>query len=209
VANGRILVADDHPLIREGVQLAISARHLGTPVDIVGSIGEAEAKIAEHGSYRLLILDYDLPDSNGFGGFFKMQHLLGRTPIVILSAHDSKQMVSTAEAVGAAGFLSKRQPLEATIAGISAILGGARVFPETSGPDEKLDQLRKRLETLSGAQRRVLLALASGQLNKQIAADLGVTEATIKAHLSAIFRKLGATNRTQAILMMRPLIEPS
>jgi DNA-binding NarL/FixJ family response regulator len=69
--------------------------------------------------------------------------------------------------------------------------------------------LRKRLDSLSGAQRRVLLALAGGDLNKQIAADLGVSEATIKAHLSAIFRKLGVTNRTQAILMMRPLLQPS
>jgi len=69
--------------------------------------------------------------------------------------------------------------------------------------------LRKRLDSLSGAQRRVLLALASGDLNKQIAADLGVSEATIKANLSAVFRKLGVTNRTQAILMMRPLLQPT
>lgn len=206
---GRILIADDHPLIREGIQLSIRARHPGHAVDVAGNIAEAEALILRHGSYRLLLLDYELPDANGFGGFFRLQHMLGRTPIAILSAHDSEQMVSTAQAVGAAGFLSKRQPLENTIAGIEIILAGGRIFPPSPGPDEHIDMLRKRLDSLSGAQRRVLLALASGDLNKQIAADLGVSEATIKAHLSAIFRKLEVTNRTQAILLMRPILQPS
>jgi len=178
-------------------------------VDVAGSIAEAEALIQRNGAYKLLLLDYELPDSNGFGGFFRLQHLLGRTPIAIISAHDSEQMVSTAQAVGAAGFLSKRQPLENTIAGIEIILSGGRIFPPSPGPDASVDVLRRRLDSLSGAQRKVLLALAGGDLNKQIAADLGVSEATIKAHLSAIFRKLGVTNRTQAILMMRPLLQPS
>jgi DNA-binding NarL/FixJ family response regulator len=209
VAIGRILIADDHPLVQQGIQLAIGARHPGNAVDIAGTIAEAEALIEQHGRYRLLLLDYELPDANGFGGFFRLQHLLGRTPIAIISAHDSEQMVSTAQAVGAAGFLSKRQPLETIIAAIEMILNGGRIFPPSPGPDPQIDVLRKRMDSLSGAQRRVLLALASGDLNKQIAADLGVSEATIKAHLSAIFRKLGVTNRTQAILMMRPLLQPS
>lgn len=185
------------------------ARHPGYAVDVAGTIAEAEALIQRNTGYRLLILDYELPDSNGFAGFFKLQHLLGRSPIVILSAHDNEQMISTAQAVGAAGFLSKRQPLDATIAGIEIILGGGRIFPPSPGPDAQANGLRKRMDSLSPAQRRVLLALASGDLNKQIAADLGVSEATIKAHLSAIFRKLGVTNRTQAILMVRPLLNPS
>lgn len=206
--NGRILVADDHPLIQEGIQLSMGTRHPGLAVDSAGTIAEAEAMIQTHGSYRLLLLDYELPDANGFGGFFRMQHLLGRTPIAIISAHDGEQMVSTAQAVGAAGFLSKRQPLSATLASIEIILNGGRVFPPAVGPGVEVDQLRKKFDSLSGAQRRVLLALASGDLNKQIAADLGVSEATIKAHLSAIFRKLGVTNRTQAILAMRPLLKP-
>lgn len=209
MTTGRILIADDHPLIQEGVQLALRARHPGNLVDVAGTIAEAQQCIERHGHYRLLLLDYELPDSHGFSGFFQLQHLLGHTPIAILSAHDSAQMVSTAQAVGAAGFLSKRQPLDRTIAGIEMILNGGRIFPPSTGTDAQIDLLRKKLDSLSGAQRRVLLALASGDLNKRIAADLGVSEATIKAHLSAIFRKLSVTNRTQAILMMRPLIEPS
>ena len=195
--------------MQEGIQLAIGARHAGTAVDVAGTIAEAEALIAQNGQYRLLLLDYELPDANGFNGFFRLQHLLGRTPIAIVSSHDNEQMVATAQAVGASGFLSKRQPLETIIAAIEMILNGGRVFPPSPGPSAEADTLKKKLNSLSGAQRRVLLALASGDLNKQIAADLGVSEATIKAHLSAIFRKLGVTNRTQAILMMRPLLNPS
>jgi len=208
VTTGRILIADDHPLIQEGIQLALRARYPGLSVDVVSTIAEAKTAIERNGQYRLLLLDYDLPDASGFGGFFQLQHLLGRTPIAILSAHDSHQMVATAQAVGAAGFLSKRHPLETTVAAIEKILNGGSIFPASTGPGAEVDTLRKRLDSLSGAQRRVLLALASGDLNKQIAADLGVSEATIKAHLSAIFRKLGVTNRTQAILMMRPLLQP-
>lgn len=209
MTTGRILIADDHPLIQQGIQLAINARHPGCAVDVAGSIAAAEELIARNAVYRLLLLDYELPDANGFGGFFRLQHLLGRTPIAIISAHDTPQMISTAQAVGAAGFLSKRQPLETIVAAIEVILGGGRIFPPSPGPDAQIDVLRQRLNSLSGAQRRVLLALAKGDLNKQIAAELGVSEATIKAHLSAIFRKLEVNNRTQAILMMRPLLQPS
>ena len=203
---GRILIADDHPLINEGIQIALRVHQPGYVVDVAGSIADAEVMIQQHNDYRLLLLDYELPDSNGFNGFFKLQHLLGRVPIAIISAHDSKSVTTEARAVGASGFISKRQPLDVIVAGISTVLRGGTSFPpvDTSGEDEA-EQLRKRIESLSNAQRRVLMALANGDLNKQIAAELGVTEATIKAHLSAIFRKLGVTNRTQAILMVRPL----
>jgi len=187
----------------------VRARHPTIVVDVAGSIAEATDLIEMHRGYRLLLLDYELPDAKGFGGFFRLQHLLGRVPIAILSAHDSQQMVSAAKAVGAIGFLSKRHPLSETVAGIETILNGGRIFPDAPGPDETADTLRRKLDSLSGAQRRVLMALASGDLNKQIAAELGVSEATIKAHLSAIFRKLGVTNRTQAIVMMRPLTDPA
>ncbi|TZG27985.1 response regulator transcription factor [Sphingomonas montanisoli] len=202
---GRILIADDHPLINEGIQIALRVHQPGYVVDVAGSIADAEVLIQQHNDYRLLLLDYELPDSNGFNGFFKLQHLLGRVPIAIISAHDSKQILSAARAVGASGFISKRQPLDAIVAAISMVLRGGSFFPPVDDGADEAEQLRKRIDSLSNAQRRVLMALAHGDLNKQIAAELGVTEATIKAHLSAIFRKLGVTNRTQAILMVRPL----
>ena len=179
-------------------------------VDVAGSIAEAAALIEANSSYRLLLLDYELPDARGFGGFFRLQHLLGRVPIAILSAHDSQQ-----NRICRAGRGSGRLPVEKDSHSTRPSPASRSSWPEAASsrahpaPDDAANDLRKKLDSLSGAQRRVLMALATGDLNKQIAADLGVSEATIKAHLSAIFRKLGVTNRTQAILMMRPLTEPA
>jgi DNA-binding NarL/FixJ family response regulator len=208
VGAGRILIADDHPLMREGIRLALRAGHPDYEIDVAESIAEAKRMIEAHRDYGLLILDYELPDSNGMGGFLQLQQLLGDVPIAIVSAHEGHSISSAAQAAGAAGFLSKRQPLDVTVAAIGTILKGGSVYPADTGADDAMKMLRKRLDSLSPAQRRVLLALANGDLNKQIAGDLDVSEATIKAHLSAIFRKLGVNNRTQAILMMRPLTEP-
>jgi len=207
VAGDRILVADDHPLIHEGIQLAIRARYPGYHVDVAETIAQAEQLIARHRDYRLLLLDYMLPDSNGFSGFFRLQHALGKVPIAIISAHGNDQIVAASQALGAAGFLSKSRPLDEIASAIGQLLAGKLVFPPVQASTDDIVDARNRLDLLSGAQKRVLLALAKGELNKQIAGDLGVSEATVKAHLSAIFKKLGVTNRTQAILVIQPLLE--
>jgi DNA-binding NarL/FixJ family response regulator len=207
MARGRILIADDHPLIHEGLQLAIRARHPGYAVDAAETVAAAERLVNLHRDYVLLLLDYRLPDADGFSGFFRLQHQLGRVPIALISAEDSPRVIAAARALGAAGYLSKRRPLDETAASIGTLLAGGTVFPATDASAEDISSIRDRIDDLSTAQRRVLFALAKGDLNKRIAGDLGVTEATIKAHLSAIFRKLGVSNRTQAILAIRPLIE--
>jgi DNA-binding NarL/FixJ family response regulator len=203
VAARRLLVADDHPLISNGIQLAVHARIPNVTIDTATSIAGARALIAAHGRYDLVLLDFRLPDAHGFSGFFELQHDLGDRPIAIISASDDAAIIAAARAVGAAGFLSKAASLEGLVGAIATLLEGATVFPpDGSGA---LDDLRARLGTLSAAQRRVLAALVGGRLNKQIAGDLAVTEATVKAHLTAIFRKIGVQNRLQAILMMQPL----
>lgn len=205
--NGRVLIADDHPLIREGLQLAIRLRMPGCVVDTAPSIERAEQLVALHKNYQLLLLDYKLPDALGFSGFFRLQHVLGNTPIAIISALDDARLVTAARAVGAAGFLSKSQPLDELADSIGLLLAGKTVFTAAS-TDETIEDLKARLATLSSAQKRVLAALVRGDLNKQIAGDLDLSEATIKAHLTAIFRKLGVNNRLQAILAVKPLLDP-
>jgi DNA-binding NarL/FixJ family response regulator len=201
------LLADDHPLIREGLALAARVAMPELTIDSVGTIAEAEAMIARHRGYRLALLDLMLPDARGFSGFLRLQHALGDVPIVIVSARQQPELIEAARALGAAGYLSKTQPLDETLGSLRTILSGKTVFPPMSArmPSDVSDA-RARIADLSGAQLRVLMALADGRLNKQIAGDLGVTEATIKAHLTAIFRKLGVNNRTQAILAMQPLL---
>ena len=206
--EGRILLADDHPLIREGLQMAIRIRHPEYTVDAADSIAVAEDLARRRKSYKLLVLDYRLSDSSGFNGLFRMQHALDDTPIAILSAYTQPSIIATARALGVAGFLSKTQPLEALVRDIDLLLAGETVFPDSIEVPADIADLNARLQTLSPAQTRVLSALASGHLNKQIAADLDLTEATVKAHLTSIFRKLGVTNRLQAMLAMRPLLDP-
>jgi DNA-binding NarL/FixJ family response regulator len=201
-----VLIADDHPLTREGLALAVKAAIPGISIDTAGSIGEAEAAIANRGGYRLVLLDFVLPDARGFSGLLQLQYLLGKTPIVIVSARQDPMIVEAARALGAAGFLFKSRPLDDLAAALRRVMEGQVAFPPASATVSDAESARAKVATLSGAQLKVLLALADGRLNKQIANDLDITEATVKAHLTAIFRKLGVHNRTQALLAMQPLL---
>jgi DNA-binding NarL/FixJ family response regulator len=206
VAGSRLLLVDDHPLVREGLALAARVAMPELIIDSVGTIAEAEAVIARQRGYRLALLDLVLPDARGFSGFLRLQHALGDVPIVFVSARQQPELIEAARALGAAGYLSKAQSLDAMLSSLRAVLNGQTVFSSSAGGGRSELAARERLTDLSGAQFRVLMALADGRLNKQIAGELGVTEATIKAHMTAIFRKLGVNNRTQAILAMQPLL---
>lgn len=201
-----VLIADDHPLTREGLGLAVRAALPGVGVDNAGTIEEAEAAIARRGGYRMVLLDLVLPDARGFSGFLRLQHVLGHTPIVIVTGHRDAMLVEAAVALGASGYLLKSSSIDELSVAIRKIASGITIFPQSAQPDPSIAQARDRLSTLSGAQTRVLVAMADGRNNKQIAGDLDITEATVKAHLTAIFRKLGVTNRTQTLLAMQPLL---
>lgn len=200
------MIADDHPLTREGLSLAARAALPGVSVDSAGSIDEAVAATATRGGYRLVLLDFILPDAHGFSGLLRLQHLLDATPIVMVSARRDSAIVEAARALGAAGFLFKSDPLDDLAESIRQVAAGRSAFPAPSTTANAAGSARDRIADLSGAQLKVLLALADGRLNKQIAGDLDITEATVKAHLTAIFRKLGVTNRAQALLAMQPLL---
>lgn len=203
--NGRVLIADDHPLIREGLALAVRAALPGVSVDTAGTIGEALEAIRRNVKYRLILLDFVLPDARGFSGLLQIQHLVGMVPIAVISAHEDAMLVESAQALGAAGFLYKTRPFDELAKDIRLLADGKRSFPVIDKVNVATD-MRDRIATLSGAQLKVLIALADGRLNKQIAGDLDVSEATVKAHLTAIFRKLGVTNRAQALLAVQPLL---
>ncbi|MCE7796647.1 response regulator transcription factor [Sphingobium sufflavum] len=207
MAQLRILLADDHPLVREGLAMAIRSRHPDIILDFADSIAAAEVLARTHQGYALMLLDYRLPDADGFSGLFRMQHALGHTPIAVVSAYDEPQIVTAARAIGAAGFLSKSQPFDALAQSIDELLHGRTVFPPVSEDVPGLSDLRDRLKSLTTAQMRVLTALVKGHLNKQIAGDLDLSEATVKAHMTAIFRKLGVSNRVQAVLAVGPLFD--
>lgn len=202
----RALIADDHPLVRAGLALALRLAMPGSSVDQVGSIAEAEQLIAQHRVYGIVFLDFVLPGAHGFSGLVRLRAALGEaTPIVMISAYTRPEIIGAAKSLGAVAFLSKSRSIDDFSRDVRRVLAGETLFPPYAEDRDDIDALRARMAHLSDAQMRVLTAMADGRLNKQIAGELDVSEATIKAHLTAIFRKLGVTNRTQAILTMQPL----
>ena len=207
MSGAKVLVVDDHPLTREGLSLAARAALPGAQVIGVGSIGEAAAAMAGRRTFRLVLLDFRLPDSHGYAGMLRLQRIDPDVPIAIVSAYEQRGLVEAARALGAAGFLPKSLPLDTIAAILRRLLSGATHFPEGVGADRSVAAARARIQDLSRAQYAVLMALSDGGANKRIAHDLAITEATVKAHLTAIFRKLGVTNRAQALLAIRPLLD--
>lgn len=200
----QILIADDHPLTCEGLAMAARLAVPGAGVHFAGTIAEAEQRIAVNGGYMLTLLDLMLPDVSGFSGLLRLQFADQRGRIAMITSRQEPALASQARELGAVGFLHKSEPIDTLEGKIRQIAGGASVFP----PDLPKVQgsMRDRVDQLSDAQRRVLFALADGRSNKQIAHDLGITEATVKAHLTAIFRGIGVHNRAQALVALQPLI---
>lgn len=205
--GGRILVADDHPLTLEGMSLAARAAVPGVAVTSVGSIADAMAALRARQVFRMILLDYRLPDAHGYSGFLAIQHLVPSVPIVMVSAVEEPTLVEAARALGAAGFIYKSLPLDEIAARLRAVADGRISFPPATPAGRSVGDAYSRISDLSRAQHSVLIALADGRSNKEIARDLAVTEATIKAHLTAIYRKLGVNNRSQALLAVQPLFQ--
>ncbi|WP_428152143.1 DNA-binding response regulator [Brevundimonas sp.] len=199
----RIIVADDHPLFRAALGSAIARAAPGAAVEETPSLAGAREALGR-GPVDLLLLDLRLSDSEGFAGLAGVRSDFPAVPVVVVSASEDGATIARALAFGAAGFIPKSATLAEMVEALTAILAGdtwAPVIPET--PEG--DPIEQRIATLTPSQLKILIGLQQGRLNKQIAFDLGVTEATIKAHLTGVFRKLGVQNRTQAVIVARAL----
>jgi DNA-binding NarL/FixJ family response regulator len=206
VTGARILIIDDHPPAREGLAIAARAALPGAVVDQVDSVGAACELAMRHGRYKLVLIDCSLPDAPGCSGLLTLQQKLPDAPIVGVASRSQLGLAGAMKMFGAAGFLSKTNSLDAIAGSLRQILAGSPAFPQDCRSERGLAAARARIKDLSSAQLRVLIALADGRLNKQIANDLKITEATVKAHLTAVFRKLGVRGRTQALLAVQPLL---
>lgn len=185
----------------------MALRHVlpGANVVCAGTIRDAEILAEQRSGFRMALLELMLPDTNGFSGLLRLQFCLPGVPVAIITARKEPGLAVIARDLGAVAFLSKSMPLEQLSHSLREIDAGRSVFPPLLGPKHALP-IRDRIASLSQAQRRVLFALADGRANKQIAHDLSITEATVKAHLTAIFRRLQVTNRMQAIIALQPLL---
>jgi DNA-binding NarL/FixJ family response regulator len=204
-----VLIVDDHPLVGEAFELSVGAAYPHLEVGRVTTAAEAETYARANGArIKLVLLDLMLPDATGFSALIRLQQLLPGCPIAIVSSRADAHTVALARTFGVSAYLSKSAPVSSLVNAVGTIMRGEQVpFPETTpGPAAAVD-FQQRVSTLSAAQLRVLVALADGRLNKQIAGDMNLTEGTVKQHLSAIFKKLGVGNRSQAILAARPYLK--
>lgn len=197
----KALIVDDHPLFRDALETALSLASGATAQAVhAGSIKEALERLNET-AFNLVLLDLNLADANGFSGFARLQSDGVDCPIVVVSATEADGVFQQAKTLGAGGYLPKSLGLEDLAAALATVMDGGQWFPESSGDTAGDEAEAERVASLTPAQRRVINGLSDGLLNKQIAYEMGISEATVKAHMTAIFRKLGANNRTQALLI--------
>ncbi|MCJ2378098.1 response regulator transcription factor [Vibrio sp. ZSDZ34] len=198
-----IVIADDHPLFRnalfQSVHMAFSGANL-LEADSLESLLNLLEKSEEP---DLILLDLKMPGANGMSGLIHLRADHPEIPIVVISASEEPSIVSQVKTHGAFGFIPKSSDMRALIGALSQVLEGEPYFPvELLSQSSESHDLAERIAALTPQQYKVLGMLSDGLLNKQIAYDLNVSEATIKAHMTAIFRKLGVKNRTQAVILL-------
>jgi len=197
-----ILVADDHPLFRQALVMAARSVCPEAKIVEVGTLATAAHAAAETDDLTLILLDLKMPGANGYSGVALLHAERPSVPILVISSAKSATAVSDARRFGAVGFIGKEQDLSVIEVAIADALSGGSL----KGPsDPELDEVAQHVASLTPTQLRVLLGLLAGKLNKQIAYDMGISEATVKAHMTAIMRKLDVQNRTQAVLVARAL----
>ncbi len=210
MATYEILIADDHPLFRSALRQAVTLG-LGPDVRLVeaASIAELETRLAEKSDWDLVLLDLNMPGAYGFSGLVLLRGQYPPVPVVMVSAQEEAAVVVKSREFGASGFIPKSSPLEQIQDAVRKVLDGDVWWPPQAF--EKVDvsaeakAASEGLASLTPQQFRVLTMVCEGLLNKQIAYELNVSEATIKAHVTAIFRKLGVRTRTQAALLLQQL----
>jgi len=209
-ARRTILIADDHPLFRAALRRAIEEAVDAAHVIEAADVESLRAAAAAAPDTDLVLLDLMMPGSRSFAPLAWLRSQHAGMAVIVVSASESAAVARAALEFGAAGYVPKSAPLTELVAAIRAVLGFEQWFPAAafaaeSHPSDGAASIAARLASLTPQQFRVLELLAQGRLNKQIAAQLGITEQTTKAHVSAALAKLGARNRTQATLLYRSL----
>lgn len=208
----RLLIVDDHPLFRLALTQALRDVMAGAQILEAGSLAQAHERLASHPDLDLILLDLHLPDSHGLMGLAALRAEHPQIAVAMISAHDDPYTIRRALAYGACAFVPKRSDVPRLREALRAVLDGEDYLPPElreavrgSIPTAEDASNAARLARLTPQQFKVLVRVAEGQLNKQIAGALGISERTVKAHLSALFDKLGVRNRTQAGVLLRSL----
>jgi DNA-binding NarL/FixJ family response regulator len=199
-----IIIADDHPLFRGALRQAVASIMPQARVMEASGMDDLNAALTQERDVDLILLDLTMPGVQGFSGLMSLRAQYPELPVVIVSATEEATVIRRAMDFGASGFIPKSIDIDSIGGAIQAVLAGDTWTPPdvdlSASEDPETADLVRRLGTLTPQQVRVLTMLSEGLLNKQIAYELGVSEATVKAHVSAILDKLGVDSRTQAVI---------
>lgn len=200
------LVIDDHPLFCDALAMTLEAV---TPIErtrVADSLEAALHSIDTDGAPDVVVLDLNLPDVDGFDGLIRIKTATD-VPVLVVSSMSEARVITSALQAGAAGFVPKHSARDVFAAAFEVIASGSPFVPEGCDLlDEELNtqsDITARLSSLTNQQARILHQICEGKLNKQIAFDLSIAETTVKAHVTAIMRKLGVQSRTQAVLIAK------
>jgi len=207
--SSQIVIADDHPLFRQALRETIVPIFNDADICELESLQETNAELARH-SVDLLLLDLRMPDSNGLAGLMMIKGMYPALPVIIVSASEEAVTVRAAIQAGAAGYIYKSYSLRQIHDAVAQVNQGEVHIPEGVADDvtehehQELD-LIARISSLTPSQLRVFVALSQGLMNKQIASDMEISEATVKAHVTSVYKKLGVRSRTQAVMVSKAL----
>ncbi|MTI14750.1 response regulator transcription factor [Sansalvadorimonas verongulae] len=208
--NNSVIIAEDHPLFRAALQAAVSqamdSKPEVTEADTIDSLQDA---LERNSNPNLVLLDLNMPGAHGFSGLLYVRGQHPKVPVVVISAQDDESVIRRALSYGAAGFIPKSSSMPVIKAALQGVMRGENWIPPNIDMSREVElgksNLEEKISSLTPQQFRVLGMIGEGMLNKQIAWELNISEATIKAHVTAIFRKLGVRNRTQAVIALKQL----
>ncbi len=211
-----VLIVDDHPLYSDALCTVVRNLTGAKRVEITNTLRDTFALLTKRFVPSIVFFDLNLPDATGASGLISLHQKLSQVPIVVISATSNFDVIKLAENMGAAGYISKNLDREDLERAVGKILSGERYFPEAyvaeakavEGVDGERDfeDISQKLAQLTPQQTKILRMICEGKLNKQIAYELDLAEATVKTHITALMRKLGVQNRTQAALLVRDAV---
>lgn len=201
-----ILIVDDHPLVCSALEATLKAAFPNGSFIMVHSATGAMDIVRTHDDIDLVMLDLKLPDVDGFNGLRDLRATAPKLPVLVLSGLEDARLEQLVRGYGALGFLNKKASAQQIVAAVRAVFSGETWFSKTgfetgATSDDEVQQTAKVIQTLTPQQSTVLRMLGEGLLNKQIAYELSISESTVKAHVSAILKKLDVSSRMQAVLM--------
>lgn len=209
----RVLIADDHPLYRDALRMVVPQALDDVQLSEACCEADVVAQVTSDAAFDLVVLDLDLPGADGLSCLRHVRETAPLTPIIVVSGNDDPATMSDVVMAGAAGYVPKSAPRQVLIDAMRVILAGGTYLPAAavialrrSQAGREPDAGRPQRESLTSRQKRVLSLLTRGLSNKHIARELGISEITVKAHVSLLFRKLGVANRVQAAIEGRKLL---